>query len=55
MSVTTSFMLPDEINSRLEGLSTTTGKSKDFYIVKALEEYLDDIEDIFLADQIMAG
>ena len=53
MSVTTSLVLPDEINTRLEGLSAASGKPKDFYIVKALEEYLEDLEDIVLADQVM--
>lgn len=53
MSVATSLLLPDEISARLDGLSSKTGKPKDFYILKAVEEYLEDLEDSHLADQVM--
>lgn len=55
MSVATSLRLPEEMNSRLNELAKETGRSKTFYILKALEEYLEDIEDIYLAEKILEG
>lgn len=55
MSEATSVRLPDEIDARLDELARETGRSKDFYIIKALEEYLEDLEDLYLAEKIMEG
>ncbi len=43
--------LPDEIQSRLLELSNTTGRTKSFYVREALIEYLEDLEDAYLADK----
>lgn len=55
MSVATSLRLPEEINARLTELAKETGRSKAFYILKALEEYLEDLEDIYFADRVKEG
>lgn len=49
----TSLRLPDEINARLTTLAQRTGRSKTFYILEAIREHLDDLEDAYEADLIM--
>jgi RHH-type rel operon transcriptional repressor/antitoxin RelB len=46
--------LPKEIESRLEALATATGRTKTFYARQAILEYLDDLEDLYLAEQRLA-
>ena len=41
--------LPENIEVRLGNLVRTTGKSQDFYIKQASEEYLDDMKDFYLS------
>ncbi len=43
--------LPVEIEDRLEALAKATGRSKTFYARQAILEHLDDLEDIYLAEQ----
>ena len=43
--------IPIEIDARLEALSAHTGRSKTFYVREALLEHLDDIEDLYIAEQ----
>ena len=43
--------LPEEIESRLEALARLTGRSKTFYAREAILEYLDDLEDVYLAEK----
>lgn len=43
--------LPPEIEERLASLAKATGRSKTFYAREAILEYLDDLEDIYLAEQ----
>lgn len=40
-----SFRIPEEMEKKLEELSKRTEKPKSYFIRKALEEYLEDIED----------
>lgn len=47
--------LDPEIERRLAELAKKTGRSKSFYARAALEEYLDDLEDFFLAEKRMKG
>ena len=47
---TLAIRLPDEIHERLNRLSKETARPKAFYIKAALAEYLDDIEDTYLAE-----
>jgi RHH-type rel operon transcriptional repressor/antitoxin RelB len=43
--------LPKDIEERLDRLSLETGRTKTFYVREAIMEYLDDLEDIFLAEK----
>lgn len=43
--------LPDEVSERLTRLAALTGRSKTFYMIEAIKEHLDDIEDLYLAEQ----
>jgi RHH-type rel operon transcriptional repressor/antitoxin RelB len=47
---TLAIRLPDEMHERLNRLSQETARPKAFYIKAALGEYLDDIEDTYLAE-----
>ena len=46
--------LPDEIQNRLLELANTTGRTKSFYVREALMEYLEDLEDAYLADKAVS-
>jgi RHH-type rel operon transcriptional repressor/antitoxin RelB len=43
--------LPPEIEQRLEALAKATGRTKTFYAREAILEHLDDLEDLYLAEQ----
>ena len=43
--------LPAEVETRLEALAQATGRTKTFYAREAILEYLDDLEDLYLAEQ----
>lgn len=43
--------LPAEVEHRLEALAQATGRTKTFYARQAILEYLDDLEDLYLAEQ----
>ncbi len=47
----TSVRLHEELEQRLNILAAETGRSKAFYIREAVEEYIDDLEDIYLAEK----
>ena len=47
--------LPPEIETRLERLAAATGRTKTFYAREAIVEYLGDLEDIYLAEQVRQG
>jgi len=44
-----SVKLPKDLESRLEYLSTVTHRPKSFYIREAINEYLEEHEDTFIA------
>lgn len=46
--------LPEEIEARLESLAKATGRTKTFYAREAILEYLEDMEDLYLAEQVLA-
>ena len=46
-----SLRLPDEVTQRLDKLAEITGRTKTFYMVEAIREHLDDLEDLYLAEQ----
>jgi len=41
--------LPEDIEARLTSLAKKTGRTKTFYARKAILEYLEDLEDLYLA------
>lgn len=43
--------LPVDIEDRLEALAKATGRTKTFYAREAILEHLDDLEDLYLAEQ----
>ena len=43
--------LPAEVETRLEALAQATGRTKTFYARAAILEHLDDLEDLYLAEQ----
>lgn len=46
-----SIRLPDDVAERLTTLAARTGRSRTFYITEAILEHLDDLEDIYIAEQ----
>lgn len=47
--------LPDELYERLTNFALEAGKSPDDLIVKAIEELIEDFEDVRLADQVLGA
>ncbi|MHB1291212.1 MAG: type II toxin-antitoxin system RelB family antitoxin [Sulfuricella sp.] len=45
--------LPEDIEARLESLAKRTGRSKTFYAREAILEHLEDLEDLYLAEQVV--
>jgi len=45
--------LPEDIEARLESLAKRTGRSKTFYAREAIMEHLEDLEDLYLAEQVV--
>ena len=43
--------LPSDVEKRLAALAAKTGRTKTFYAREAILEYLDDLEDLYLAEQ----
>jgi RHH-type rel operon transcriptional repressor/antitoxin RelB len=46
--------LPDDVERRLDDLAKRTGRTKTFYAREAILEHLDDLEDVYLAEQRLA-
>lgn len=46
-----SLRLPEDLSQRLSSLSARTGRSKTFYMLEAIREHLDALEDLYLAEQ----
>ncbi len=49
----TSIRLPEETEKRLDTLAAATGRTKAFYIREAIAEHLDDLEDMYLAQEVL--
>ena len=45
--------LPEDVEARLERLAQRTGRSPMFYAREAILEHLEDMEDLYLAEQQM--
>jgi RHH-type rel operon transcriptional repressor/antitoxin RelB len=50
-----SLRLPEPIAQRLQALSERTGRSKTYYMIEAIEEHLEDLEDLYYAEQQLAA
>ena len=48
-----SIRLPGDVEDRLKNLAAQTGRTKSYYIIEAICEHLDDLEDLYLAEQRM--
>ncbi|GBR74229.1 type II toxin-antitoxin system RelB family antitoxin [Acidiphilium acidophilum] len=46
-----SIRLPKDIEERLDQLAVKTGRSKTYYVTQAIRDQLDDLEDVYLAEQ----
>ena len=46
-----SLRLPEDLNHRLGDLAVKTGRSKTFYMLEAIKQHIDDLEDLYLAEQ----
>jgi len=44
---------PTEIETRLDALAAATGRTKTFYVREAILEQLDDLEDYYLAAEVV--
>lgn len=43
--------MPEEIEERLNRLARETGRTKTYYVREALEEYLNEQEEVYLAEK----
>ncbi|MDN5754086.1 MAG: DUF6290 family protein [Nitrosospira sp.] len=48
---TLSIRIPDDILERLESISKKTGRTKAFYVKEAVLTHIDEIEDVYIAEQ----
>ncbi len=49
-----SIRLTPEEEQRLEALATRTGRSKTFYIREAVHAHLDELEELYWADEVVS-
>jgi len=54
MSSVCQVRIPEEIDARLRRLAAETGRSKSYYVRKALTRSLEEMEDAYLADERLA-
>ena len=45
--------LPEDVEARLEQLAQQTGRSKSAYAREAILEKIEDMEDVYLAEQVL--
>jgi RHH-type transcriptional regulator, rel operon repressor / antitoxin RelB len=46
-----SIRLPSDVETRLNLLALQTGRTKSYYITEAICDHIDDLEDLYLAEQ----
>ncbi|UHS55732.1 type II toxin-antitoxin system RelB family antitoxin [Agrobacterium vaccinii] len=51
MSKQTAIRLPDDTYDRLKALSERTGRTSAYYIREAIEKHIEDMEDLYLAEE----
>lgn len=54
MTATATFRIRPELKSRIEFLAKETHRSASFYYNQLVEDYLDDLEDIYLSEQVLS-
>lgn len=47
-----SVRIDPDVDARLERLARLTGRSKSFYVKQAIEDQLEDLEDLYLAQRV---
>jgi RHH-type transcriptional regulator, rel operon repressor / antitoxin RelB len=47
-----SVRIPDDLKVRLDRLATITGRGKSFYMLEAIRQHLDDLEDLYEAHKV---
>lgn len=52
--MTLAIRLPDALEKRLNNLAKKTGRTKTYYVCKALSEYINDMEDLHIAMERLA-
>src|SRR5436309_7425456 len=45
--------LPPSIEKRLEKLARRTGRTKSFYVRQAILEHLDDLEELYVTEEVL--
>ena len=45
--------LPEDIEKRLDDLARRTGRTKTFYAREAILEHIHDLEDLYLAEEVV--
>jgi RHH-type transcriptional regulator, rel operon repressor / antitoxin RelB len=45
--------LPDNLQTRLDILAQSTGRTKSYYVREAIGRYLEDMEDLYMADSAL--
>jgi len=50
-AVAVSLRLPEDVSRRLERLAERTGRSKTDYMIEAIREHIEDLEDLYLAER----
>lgn len=53
MSKQTAVRISDETYARLQALAAQTGRTATYYIREAIDEHLDDLEDVYLAEKTL--
>ena len=52
-STNVSLRLPTELVERISYLAETTGRSRTYYMQEAIKQHIDDLEDLYLAEQAL--
>ena len=48
-----SLRLPNDLIQRLSDLAQKTGRSRTFYMQEAIKQHVEDLEDLYLAEQAL--
>ncbi|MGH7240383.1 MAG: type II toxin-antitoxin system RelB family antitoxin [Candidatus Saccharimonadales bacterium] len=54
MSAVCQIRIPEEMDERLRRLAAETGRSKSYYVRRALVQGLEEMEDAYIADERLA-